>query len=36
MLNNIEAGTTAQASLPSARPAELVSRVNFGPGDVTP
>jgi hypothetical protein len=36
MLNNIEAGTTAQSSLPSARPAELVSRVNFGPGDVTP
>jgi hypothetical protein len=36
MLNNIEAGTTAQASLPGARPAALVSRVNFGPGDVTP
>lgn len=36
MLNNIEAGTTAQASLPGARPAALVSRVNFGAGDVTP
>jgi hypothetical protein len=36
VLNNITAGTTAQASLPSARPAALVSRTNFGPGDVTP
>jgi len=36
VLANIEAGTTAQASLPGARPAALVSRVNFGAGDVTP
>jgi hypothetical protein len=36
VLNNITAGTTAQASLPTARPAALVSRVNFGAGDVTP
>jgi hypothetical protein len=36
VLNNITAGTAAQASLPSARPAALVSRVNFGAGDVTP
>ena len=36
MLNNITAGTTAQASLPSARPAVLVQRVNSGAGDVTP
>jgi hypothetical protein len=36
MLNNITAGTTAQSSLPAARPAVLVSRVNFGAGDVTP
>jgi len=36
MLNNIQAGTTAQASLPGARPAALVSRVNQGAGDVTP
>jgi hypothetical protein len=36
MLNNIQAGTTAQASLPGARPAALVSRVNIGAGDVTP
>lgn len=36
MLNNITAGTTAQASLPSARPAALVQRVNSGAGDVTP
>jgi hypothetical protein len=36
VLNNITAGTTAQASLPSARPAALVSRVNLGAGDVTP
>jgi hypothetical protein len=36
MLNNITAGTTAQASLPGARPASLVSRVNSGAGDVTP
>jgi len=36
VLNNITAGTTAQSSLPSARPAALVSRVNFGAGDVTP
>ena len=35
MLNNIQAGTAAQASLPGARPAALVSRVNFGAGDVT-
>lgn len=34
MLNNIEAGTST--TLPSARPAALVSRVNFGAGDVTP
>jgi hypothetical protein len=36
VLNNITAGTTAQSSLPSARPAALVSRVNQGAGDVTP
>ena len=36
ILNNITAGTTAQASLPGARPAALVSRVNQGAGDVTP
>ena len=36
VLANIEAGTTAQASLPGPRPAALVSRVNFGAGDVTP
>jgi hypothetical protein len=36
MLNNITAGTTAQSSLPGARPAALVSRVNQGAGDVTP
>jgi len=36
MLNNIVAGTAAQASLPGARPAVLVSRVNSGAGDVTP
>jgi hypothetical protein len=36
VLNNITAGTTAQASLPGARPAALVSRVNLGAGDVTP
>ena len=36
MLNNITAGTTAQASLPGARPAALVQRVNQGAGDVTP
>jgi hypothetical protein len=36
VLNNITAGTTAQASLPSARPAALVQRVNAGAGDVTP
>lgn len=36
MLNNIEAGTAAQSALPGARPAALVSRVNFGAGDVTP
>jgi hypothetical protein len=36
MLNNITAGTTAQSSLPGPRPAALVSRVNFGAGDVTP
>jgi len=36
MLNNITAGTTAQSSLPGARPAALVQRVNSGAGDVTP
>ena len=36
MLNNITAGTTAQASLPAARASVLVSRVNIGAGDVTP
>ena len=36
MLNNITAGTTAQSSLPGARAAALVSRVNLGAGDVTP
>jgi len=36
MLNNITPGTTAQASLPGARPSVLVSRVNTGAGDVTP
>ena len=36
VLANIKAGTDAQASLPAARPAALVSRVNFGAGDVTP
>ena len=36
ILNNITAGTTAQASLPGARPAALVQRVNQGAGDVTP
>ena len=36
MLNQIEAGTAAQASLPGARPAILVQRVNQGAGDVTP
>ena len=36
MLNNITAGTTAQSSLPGPRPSALVSRVNFGAGDVTP
>jgi len=36
VLNNITAGTTAQSSLPGARPAALVSRVNLGAGDVTP
>jgi hypothetical protein len=35
MLNNIAAGTAAQASLPGPRAAALVSRVNFGAGDVT-
>ena len=34
MLNNITAGTST--TLPSARPAALVSRVNAGAGDVTP
>mgnify|MGYP003342496499 CR=1 FL=1 len=32
VLHNIEAGTTAQASLPGARPAVLVSRTNQGAG----
>jgi hypothetical protein len=36
VLANITAGTTAQSSLPAARAAALVSRVNFGAGDVTP
>jgi hypothetical protein len=36
VLNNIEAGTAAQGSLPSARAAAYVSRTNIGPGDVTP
>jgi hypothetical protein len=36
LLNNIVAGTAAQASLPSARAAAYVTRTNFGPGDVTP
>lgn len=36
VLNNIEAGTAAQSSLPGPRAAVLVSRTNFGPGDVTP
>jgi len=36
MLNNIKAGTDAQASLPAARPAAIVQRVNSGAGDVTP
>ena len=36
MLNNISAGTAAQSSLPGPRAAALVSRVNFGAGDVTP
>jgi hypothetical protein len=34
VLNNILAGTSS--SLPTARPAVLVSRTNLGPGDVTP
>ena len=36
ILNNIMAGTADQASLPPARPAALVQRVNQGAGDVTP
>ena len=36
VLNNITAGTAAQASLPGARGSYAVSRVNFGAGDVTP
>jgi hypothetical protein len=36
LLNNISAGTAAQASLPGARAAAYVSRTNIGPGDVTP
>jgi len=36
VLNNITAGTTAQSSLPGARPAVLVQRTNTGAGDVTP
>lgn len=36
LLNNIVAGTAAQASLPGARNAAYVSRTNIGPGDVTP
>lgn len=36
MLNNIQAGTTQQSSLPGPRGATLVQRVNQGAGDVTP
>lgn len=36
VLANIEAGTTQQQNLPGPRAAALVSRTNFGPGDVTP
>jgi len=36
VLANIEAGTAAQSALPGPRAAALVSRVNFGAGDVTP
>ena len=36
VLANIKAGTAAQSSLPGPRAAALVSRVNFGAGDVTP
>ena len=36
LLNNIKAGTMAQASLPGVRNAAYVSRTNIGPGDVTP
>jgi hypothetical protein len=36
VLNNIEAGTAAQSALPGPRASALVSRTNFGPGDVTP
>jgi len=36
VLNNIKAGTDAQASLPAARAAALVQRTNIGAGDVTP
>ena len=36
VLNNISAGTAAQSSLPGPRAAVLVSRTNFGAGDVTP
>jgi hypothetical protein len=36
LLNNIVAGTAAQSALPGARSSAYVTRVNFGPGDVTP
>ena len=36
VLANIKAGTAAQSALPGPRAAALVSRVNFGAGDVTP
>jgi hypothetical protein len=36
VLNNIAAGTAAQASLPGPRAAALVQRTNSGAGDVTP
>ena len=35
MLNNIKAGTDAQANLPGARPSALVSRTNQGAGSTT-
>ena len=36
VLNNIEAGTAAQSSLPGPRTAALVQRTNTGAGDITP